>query len=136
MSTQTEQSQSALTALARRDPTRICEGFHEACNAGDLETLIDFYEPDAVIRELDGSLSAGPEAIRASMVHLMSLKPRLRTVSTSVVVRDDLALSKTHFTFEGTAPDGSAIRMDHHACDVSRRQADGTWKVIIDHPFD
>jgi ketosteroid isomerase-like protein len=38
------------------------------------------------------------------------------------------------WTMTGTAPDGSEVRQGGLSDDVVRRQPNGTWLVLIDHP--
>ena len=35
----------------------------------------------------------------------------------------------------GTAADGSEVNLTGQTSDVVRRQADGTWLLVIDNPF-
>jgi ketosteroid isomerase-like protein len=39
------------------------------------------------------------------------------------------------WSFEGTGPDGEAVRLAARNADVLRRQADGTWRFVIDNPW-
>ncbi len=57
-------------------------------------------------------------------------EPGLRV--TRVLEADDLALVVGTWTFEGTGPDGEPVRL---SADVLRRQADGTWRFVIDNPW-
>ncbi|WP_028612538.1 YybH family protein [Paenibacillus harenae] len=46
-----------------------------------------------------------------------------------------LALLRAHFILHYTAEDGSPIQIQGHTSEVVRKQPDGSWRYIIDHPF-
>jgi ketosteroid isomerase-like protein len=39
------------------------------------------------------------------------------------------------WSFEGTSPDGTPVRLGARNADVLRRQADGSWRFAIDNPW-
>lgn len=39
------------------------------------------------------------------------------------------------WSFDGTGPDGEPVRLTANNADVLRRQADGTWRFVIDNPW-
>jgi ketosteroid isomerase-like protein len=59
---------------------------------------------------------------------------------TSVIVKvvpagADLALVYNDWTMTGRAADGRSIERTGKAMEVTRRQADGTWRFILDDPY-
>jgi ketosteroid isomerase-like protein len=48
---------------------------------------------------------------------------------------DDLALVIGVWSFDGTAPDGTPVRLEAKNADVLRRQSDGSWRFVIDNPW-
>jgi ketosteroid isomerase-like protein len=54
---------------------------------------------------------------------------------TRVLQASDLALVVGTWSFTGTAPDGEAVKLTGHNADVLRRQADGSWRFVIDNPW-
>ena len=55
------------------------------------------------------------------------------TVSRMLEV-NDLALVIGVWTFTGTGPDGQLVQLSAKNADVLRRQADGSWRFVIDNP--
>lgn len=47
---------------------------------------------------------------------------------------EDLAVLFNHWTIRGTNEDGSALEISGKAMEIVRRQADGTWRFVFDHP--
>jgi ketosteroid isomerase-like protein len=39
------------------------------------------------------------------------------------------------WTFAGTGPDGTPVKLAGHSADVLRRQIDGSWRFVIDNPW-
>jgi ketosteroid isomerase-like protein len=47
----------------------------------------------------------------------------------------DLALVSTVWSFAGTGSDGKPVKLAAKSADVLRRQADGSWRIVIDNPW-
>ncbi len=107
----------------------------EALNAGDVEAALAFYEPDATFVPEPGAAATGLEAIRAVLNGFLALKPRMTIAVSQVTEAGDLALLCSRWTLTGTGPDGSPVELAGQGAEVVRRQADGTWKFVIDNPF-
>jgi len=107
----------------------------EALNAGDAEAALALYERDATFVPEPGKLATGQDAIREALNQFLAYKPRLTIEVPQVAESGELALLCSSWTLKGTAPDGSAIEMAGQGAEVVRRQADGTWKFVIDNPF-
>jgi ketosteroid isomerase-like protein len=56
------------------------------------------------------------------------------TVSRMLEV-NELALVIGVWTFTGTGPDGQLVQLSAKNADVLRRQADGSWRFVIDNPW-
>ena len=46
-----------------------------------------------------------------------------------------LALVVGAWSFTGTESDGASVTLTGHNADVLRRQADGSWRFVIDNPW-
>jgi uncharacterized protein (TIGR02246 family) len=119
-----------------RGPVDAHRRFQEAFNAGDLEGLMALYEPDAVLVPQPGAEPVrGAQAIRAALAGFLALKGRLELGTRHVLRHGDIALLRSAWRLKGTGPDGKPVEMAHGSAEVVRRQADGSWRYIIDHPF-
>ncbi len=107
----------------------------EALNAGDVERALTFYEPEATFVPEPGKAATGLAAIREVLNGFVALKPRLTIEVPQVVGSGDVALLCSRWTLKGTGPDGSPVDMAGQGAEVVRRQADGTWRFIVDNPF-
>ncbi|WP_165845605.1 YybH family protein [Streptacidiphilus pinicola] len=118
-----------------RDPGSLSSRFVADCNRGDLDGLLALYEPQAVVVEPTGSLREGTAAVRAHLARLLSLRPAMTLLATRTVVAGELALGTSHWRCDATGPDGAAIRMESHSAELSRRQPDGSWLMLVDNPW-
>lgn len=108
--------------------------FTQALNAGDLDAVIELYDPAAHFVALSGETVVGHEAIRAVIAGLIDTKTQLRSHVVKVVTLDDIAVLYTDF--DGTRLDSTqqTTPMHSQALEILRRQDDGTWRLIVGDP--
>jgi uncharacterized protein (TIGR02246 family) len=107
----------------------------EYIGAGDVESLIALYEPNAVLVDPgSGKALEGHAAIRESFVGLIGAKARLECRVVKVLRSGDVALVYNDWTGTMVGPDGNRISIGGKASEVVRRQADGTWRYVLDDP--
>jgi len=105
-------------------PEDITRQFVDAVNAGDVEGLVDLYEPDAVIAFPPGRVTQGHDAIRELYTAMLADKPHFEYEEPlTTLISGDLALTAT------PAQDAAGVRAQ-----VVRKQEDGSWKRVIDRP--
>jgi uncharacterized protein (TIGR02246 family) len=122
---------------ASTDVTDLNRQWGEAFNAGDLSRLMEFYEPDAVlVPGPDAQPVRGLKAIEASLRQFLALGGQIHFTPRHWLVHDDLALGSITFTLDGGHDaDGNPVDLHGTTSELVRRQPDGTWKYLIDHPF-
>jgi uncharacterized protein (TIGR02246 family) len=110
-----------------RDIHGLVEG---AFNAGDIDALVALYEDDAAMATPDGSFVNGQDAIREQWSGFVGLGGNIQMTTRYAVIVDDTALLSNdwHFT-------GAGMELSSRTAEVARRQPDGTWKYVIDHPY-
>ncbi len=108
-------------AARPEDLTRL---FVERANAGDIDGMLDLYEPDAVMAFPPGSQTAGRADLRALFEQMVAARPTFQPEAPlPTLIVADLALTATR------ARDEAGARAQ-----VARRQPDGTWKRVLDRP--
>lgn len=115
-------------------PEELMSRFGQYVAARALDELIALYEPAAVFAPRPGLVHAGRAAIGSALGELLALSPVMETSVREVHQADDVALVIVDWSLRGTAPDGSTVTQAGRSADVLRRQSDGTWRVLIDHP--
>lgn len=125
------------TVTPVHDVRRLNSYWQTAFNVGDLDTLMTMYEENAVIVPGPGAPAvAGHDAIRQALVAFLELGGTIRFTPRFWLVAGDIALgSCSHVMDGGQAPDGTPIDLRGVTTEVARRQPDGSWKYVIDHPF-
>ena len=103
-------------------------------NAGDLEGAVALYESDARFVAAPDNIVEGSDGIREVMRAMLAGKPHLTISVSSVVQSGDLALVSSKWSATSTGPDGKETTDTGNGREVVRRQADGTWRFVIDHP--
>ena len=121
--------------MSTATPEQVLDSIVAGINSGDLDTLMGLYEREAAFATQPGSLAHGATGIRESLAGFISMKGELDLEVTRVLEVDDLALVTGVWSFEGTGPDGEPVRLTANNADVLRRQADGTWRFVIDNPW-
>jgi len=104
-----------------RDPQDLERLLVARQHAGDVDGMAALYEPGAIVDPGEGPLLVGLPAIRTHFEAVVASGRRFALgEQRPAVVVADVALTSTRF------PDGSV------SAEVARRQADGTWRWVID----
>ena len=121
--------------MSTATPEQVLESIVTGINTGDLDSLVPLYENDAAFVPQPGVLAHGTPGVSESLNGFISMKGKLDLEVTRVLEVDDLALVLGEWSFNGTGPDGEPVRLAAKNADVLRRQADGTWRFVIDNPW-
>jgi uncharacterized protein (TIGR02246 family) len=126
---------TAERAASTATPEQVLATIVSGINSGDLESLLPLYESRAAFATTPGSLEHGLLGIGEALSGFISLNGTLDLEVTRVLEVDDLALVIGVWSFEGAGADGEPVRLEARNADVLRRQADGTWRFVIDNPW-
>ena len=113
---------------------RIYADWAKYFNTGDMEGLLDLYEPDAVFVRGPGDHVSDRAGLRAALQGFLDTGGQISFKTRYVVQHDDIALLSNEYTLQGTDPEGKPFTMSGKTAEVVRRQPDGRWLYIIDHP--
>ena len=116
-------------------PEEVLSSVIEGINTGNLDALMTLYEADACFATQPGQLAKSPESVRQSLRNFIDLKGKLDLKVKRVIQASDLALVTTEWSFSGTGPDNNPVNIASKSADVLRKQADGTWRFVIDNPW-
>jgi uncharacterized protein (TIGR02246 family) len=121
--------------MSRATPEQLLKSIVDGINTGDIEALMTLYEPDAAFASQPGSLAHGPAGVRDSIGAFLAMKGTLDLKVTRVLEAGGLALVVGVWSFAGTGSDGKPVTLTGRNADVLRRQADGSWRFVIDNPW-
>ena len=105
-------------ALQPEDLDRL---FLERDNAGDVDGIVNLYEPGAVLAFPPGRRVTGRSAIREVYADLLASRPRLTGEIRPAVRNGDIAITST-------------VRPGNATVEIARRQPDRSWLWLIDQP--
>ena len=121
--------------MATHGPAETVSQLIDALNSGNLEAALALYERQAIMVAGPGTFASGIDALRKELEGFVALKPTVRSVKRVVVETGDLAQHVGEWTLAGTDAAGQPVSMTGRSADVLRKQADGTWKIIVDNPW-
>ena len=120
--------------MTAQTPEQVYQLFEQALNAGDIETLMELYEPDAVLVVQPGQTVTGHEQVRQALQGYIALKGTITMGKPGIVQGADLAFLASRWSLEGTGQDGQPVTIGGVTADVVRRGADGGWRLALDNP--
>jgi ketosteroid isomerase-like protein len=98
--------------------------------AGNIDGIMKNYEPGAVVVAQPGQPVSGDADLRAMFAEFISAGVNFTYGAHDVIVAGDTGLHLMSWTAPG--PDGPMTAL---SVAVLRRQTNGSWKMVIDHPF-
>jgi uncharacterized protein (TIGR02246 family) len=121
--------------MSEPGPEAVIERFSQLLAEGDLDAMVELYEPDATFAPQPGEIVSGRDAIRSALSGFLAVQPRMTGQIEKVLRAGDTALVANRWKLSGTAPDGSPVEMAATSADVLRRRSDGSWRIAIDDPW-
>jgi ketosteroid isomerase-like protein len=115
--------------MAAQSPEDICRLFRQYMAEGDIESLLNLYDCEAVFLNRDAQLTRNRQELRQELTPLAAAKARFDFDVRQVIRAGDIALM--HTQWEASAPQAMSV----YAIEVARRQSDGSWRWLIGDPF-
>jgi ketosteroid isomerase-like protein len=123
-------------SIGPTEPGDIQRHFAEAINSGKIDAVLALYEPGAtLVVPPSGPAVTGLSAIREALERVLELKGKMVLDTTYCVQAGDVALLRGKWRLTGPGPDGESVTMEGESAEVARRQSDGGWLYVIDHPL-
>jgi uncharacterized protein (TIGR02246 family) len=114
-------------------PEQLHISFQRAFNSHDLESIVELYEPDAVLVS-GGGVLRGKDAIREAYRGFFAIRPTINLQTLGVNRAGDLAMLHGKWSLHGTGPDRGQIRREGRNTETARLQRNGRWLFVIDNP--
>jgi ketosteroid isomerase-like protein len=118
----------------RMRPGTELSAIHPAVEAGfnerNIDGLVALYAEDATMVLVDGSTVTGLPAIREQWLGFLAMNGHITVRSRFAIAAGDLAVLSNKWTLEAGGDHMSAV-----TAEVARRQPDGGWLYVVDHPF-
>ncbi|MDF2681655.1 MAG: hypothetical protein K0R47_2845 [Brevibacillus sp.] len=123
------------TNKAVMKPEDMNAAFADAYNTSDIDNLLALYEPNGILVNHNGDPSHGIEQIRKTLEDLLQFQGSMISKNIYCIPFENIALLRAHFILQTKGADGSQIQIQGHTSEIVRKQQDGSWLYIVDHPF-
>ena len=116
-------------------PEQLYSLLADALATGDIEQVMTLYEAGAAIVPQPGTVMVGTDQVRAALQGFLDVNVRFKADRVEVITTDELALVNAHWSAVIDGPDGQPATLGGVSTDILRRQADGSWRYVIDQPW-
>lgn len=130
-------SQTGEKTMNKKDEAAVQAAVDKMTSAfekNDVDTVMNAYEPGAAVVFEPGQPVTNEQQLRQMFGGMAAAKPVFTYSGHEVVVSGDTAVHIAPWQMVAHTPDGQEIRQSGLSVAVLRRQADGTWKMVIDNP--
>ncbi|MGB0955231.1 MAG: YybH family protein [Panacagrimonas sp.] len=132
VSAQTQEAKMQETKMKDQNEVfAVIDTMTTAFAKGDIDTVMSTYAPEAVVVGEPGKPITGNSELRGMFASFVEAGVAFTYGAHEVVIAGDTALHLMKWT--APQPDGGTASALSVA--VLRRQPDGAWKMVIDHPF-
>jgi ketosteroid isomerase-like protein len=102
-----------------------------AFNTGDLATVLSMYDVSGIIVPEPGKPVSGKEKWEEAIKGILSIKGKMEIKTVYCLQAGNVAVGRS----EWNITDGKEVKVSAKGIEVMKQQADGTWKIVIDHAF-
>lgn len=121
--------------MPARSPEELHSLIAAALNDGDGSAFTALHEPAAtIVVPPGGRRVTGSKAIRDAIEDVLALRPVIRIEVVDKIESGGLALTHGRWTLDGS-DGGELIEISGVGAMVSRRQSDGSWRIVLDNPL-
>jgi len=102
-----------------------------AYNTGDLTTVMNMYDVTGIIVPEPGKPVEGREKFTEAIKAILSIKGKMEIKTVYCLQTGNIAVGRS----EWNITNGNEVKISARGIEVMKQQADGTWKIVIDHAF-
>ncbi|OQP54290.1 hypothetical protein A4H97_22660 [Niastella yeongjuensis] len=102
-----------------------------AFNTGDVATVLSMYDYNGIIVPEPGKPVSGKAKFEEAIKAILSIKGKMEIKTVYCLQTGNLAVGRS----EWSITDGDEVKIQSKGIEVMQQQADGTWKIVIDHAF-
>jgi ketosteroid isomerase-like protein len=102
-----------------------------AFNTGDVDIVMSMYDVTGLVMPEPGVTLSGKEQFEKAIKGLLSIKGKMEIKTVYCFQTGNIALGRS----EWNITDNGEVKISSKGIEVMKQQADGSWKIIIDHTF-
>ena len=102
-----------------------------AFNTGNVATVMSMYDVSGIIVPEPGKPVSGQEKFEEAIKAILSIEGKMEIKTVYCQQTGDIAVGRS----EWSITDGDEVKISAKGIEVMKQQADGTWKIVIDHAF-
>lgn len=102
-----------------------------AFNTGDVATVLRMYDVTGIIVPEPGKAVTGKAQWEEAIKGILSIKGRMEIKTVYCYQAGDVAVGRS----EWNITDGQEVKVSAKGIELMKQQADGTWKIVVDHAF-
>ena len=115
-------------------PEDFHQSYVDAFNSGDVDSVVGLYERDARFVPQPNHVASGHDAIGEALRRFQAMGT-MAAETRYCITSGDVALASAAWRINGAGPAGEPVDLQGTSADLLRRQADGRWLIVVDHPF-
>jgi ketosteroid isomerase-like protein len=102
-----------------------------AFNTGDVNIVMNMYDVTGIIVPEPGKPVSGKAEFKQAIEAILSIKGKMEIKTIYCLQTGDIAVGRSEWNIK----DGDDIKVSAKGIEVMKQQADGAWKIIVDHAF-
>jgi len=111
--------------------TEVHAALAAAFNTGHVQTVLNMYDVNGIIVPEPGKPVSGQSSFEEAIKAILSIKGTMEIKTVYCLQTGNLAVGRS----EWNITDGDEVKISAKGVEVMQQQADGTWKILIDHAF-
>jgi ketosteroid isomerase-like protein len=102
-----------------------------AFNTGDVATVMSMYDVAGIIVPEPGKPVSGKEKFEEAIKAILSIKGKMEIKTVYCLHAGNVAVGRSEWSIK----DGNEVKISAKGIELMKQQADGTWKIVVDHAF-
>jgi ketosteroid isomerase-like protein len=119
----------------QQDVMTVIQKMTSSFEAGDIDTVMQTYEPSQSIAFEPGQIVSDGTVARQIFTQFNAMSPTFSYSGHEVIVEGDIAVHIAPWKMKAKDPEGNPVDGAGLSIAVLRRQPDGNWKMVIDNPY-
>lgn len=116
-------------------PEGIVDSLLDHFNSRNIETMLGFYEDDAVIISISGEPRRGKKEIARELQQSFGFGLPIKITGRKIYSTDNLASLVLEWKIAGTGNNGEKVNITGTSSDYAKKGPDGYWRCWFGNPF-